>query len=116
MGHADDVGAESRRRLQSALVCVSSLSRVGGGTAVLVDRHALGQRDGETLPELEIGAHECGGPRSITSGSPSIGKPKAIGSVPRAALAPSKSTDTLVSLSTQLTRQARTRVKGQARP
>ena len=27
-------------------------------------------------------------PRSITSGSPSIGKPKAIGLVPRAALAP----------------------------
>jgi len=29
--------------------------------AVLVDRHAVGQRDAEALPKLEIGAHERGG-------------------------------------------------------
>ena len=34
---------------------------VGGGTPALVDRHVLGQRDAETLPELQIGPHERGG-------------------------------------------------------
>src|SRR5882724_4953746 len=35
--------------------------RVRGRTAALVDRHALRQRDAETVPALEIRAHERGG-------------------------------------------------------
>src|SRR5207302_4869367 len=63
--HAERVHGEGQR---VALVpaegqdrAASRGARVRGGAAVLVDRHAFGQRNAEALPELEIRAHEGGG-------------------------------------------------------
>src|SRR5437762_6424454 len=63
--HAERVHGEGQR---VALVpaegqdrAASRGARVCGGAAVLVDRHAFGQRNAEALPELEIRAHERGG-------------------------------------------------------
>src|SRR5437879_3457721 len=63
--HAERVHGEGQR---VALVpaegqdrAASRGARVRGGAAVLVDRHAFGQRNAEALPELEIRAPERGG-------------------------------------------------------